>query len=144
MAAAGHALPKTLRLEVVTPSGLLVRDDVDSVQVPGSEGSFGVLPGHIPMLAMLGTGEILYSKGGTSHRIVCLFGFCEVLPDRVHVMAESGERAEDIDVAEAHREVEELRALLERADSGDEEIDRWHAEQRLRHAENKIQVAGKG
>ena len=101
MAAAGHALPKTLRLEVVTPSGLLVRDDVDSVQVPGSEGSFGVLPGHIPMLAMLGTGEILYSKGGTSHRIVCLFGFCEVLPDRVHVMAESGERAEDIDVASA-------------------------------------------
>jgi F-type H+-transporting ATPase subunit epsilon len=101
MAAAGHALPKTLRLEVVTPSGLLVRDDVDSVQVPGSEGSFGVLPGHIPMLAMLGTGEILYSKGGTSYRIVCLFGFCEVLPDRVHVMAESGERAEDIDVASA-------------------------------------------
>lgn len=101
MAAAAHALPKTLRLEVVTPSGLLVRDDVDSVQVPGSEGSFGVLPGHIPMLATLGTGEILYSKGGTSHRIVCLFGFCEVLPDRVHVMAESGERAEDVDVASA-------------------------------------------
>lgn len=93
--------PKTLTLEVVTPDGLLLRDEVDSVQAPGSEGSFGVLPGHIPMLTTLGAGEIIYRKGGETGHIVCLFGFCEVLPDRVHIMAESGERADQIDVARA-------------------------------------------
>jgi F-type H+-transporting ATPase subunit epsilon len=94
-------LPKKLTLEVVTPDGLLIRDEVDSVQAPGSEGSFGVLPGHIPMLTMLGAGEIIYQKGSETGRIVCLFGFCEVLPDRVHIMAESGERADQIDVGRA-------------------------------------------
>ncbi len=90
-----------LTLEVVTPTGLLFRDEVDSVQAPGSEGSFGVLPGHIPMLTMLGAGEIIYRQGTETGRILCLFGFCEVLPDRVHIMAESGERADEIDVARA-------------------------------------------
>ncbi len=94
-------LPTKLTLEVVTPDGLLVRDEVDSVQAPGSEGSFGVLPGHIPMLTMLGAGEIIYRKGAETGRIVCLFGFWEVLPDRVYIMAEGGERAGDIDVARA-------------------------------------------
>ncbi len=93
--------PTKLTLEVVTPDGLLIRDEVDSVQAPGSEGSFGVLPGHIPMLTTLGAGEIIYRKGAEVGRIVCLFGFCEVLPDRVHIMAESGERADQIDVARA-------------------------------------------
>lgn len=93
--------PTTLTLEVVTPDGLLVRDEVDSVQAPGSEGSFGVLPGHIPMLTTLGAGEIVYRKGAETGRIVCLFGFCEVLPDRVHIMAESAERVGEIDVARA-------------------------------------------
>lgn len=96
-----HKLPTTLTLEVVTPDGLLFRDEVDSVQAPGSEGSFGVLPGHIPMLTTLGAGEIVYRKGPETGRIVCLFGFCEVLPERVHIMAESGERADQIDVARA-------------------------------------------
>jgi F-type H+-transporting ATPase subunit epsilon len=93
--------PTKLTLEVVTPHGLLVRDEVDSVQAPGSEGSFGVLPGHIPLLATLGAGEIIYKKGDETGRIVCLFGFCEVLPDRVHIMAEGGELAAEIDVAKA-------------------------------------------
>ena len=93
--------PTKLTLEVVTPDGLLIRDEVDSVQAPGSEGSFGVLPGHIPMLTTLGAGEIIYHKGAEVGRIVCLFGFCEVLPDRVHIMAESGERVDEIDVARA-------------------------------------------
>jgi F-type H+-transporting ATPase subunit epsilon len=99
MAEVHHATKLTL--EVVTPDGLLIKDEVDSVQAPGSEGSFGVLPGHIPMLATLGAGEIVYRKGSEVGRIVCLFGFCEVLPDRVHIMAESGERTDQIDVARA-------------------------------------------
>lgn len=97
-----EATPKsTFTLEIVTPDGLLLRDEVDSVQAPGSEGSFGVLPGHTPMLTTLGAGEIIYRKGSETGHIVCLFGFCEVLPDRVHIMAESGERADQIDVAKA-------------------------------------------
>ncbi len=99
MAEVHHATKLTL--EVVTPDGLLIKDEVDSVQAPGSEGSFGVLPGHIPMLATLGAGEIVYREGSEVGRIVCLFGFCEVLPDRVHIMAESGERTDQIDVARA-------------------------------------------
>jgi F-type H+-transporting ATPase subunit epsilon len=93
--------PTKLPLEVVTPDGLLIREEVDSVQAPGSEGSFGVLPGHIPMLTALGAGEIVYKTGAQTGRIVCLFGFCEVLPHRVHIMAESGERADQIDVVRA-------------------------------------------
>ena len=96
-------LPTKLTLEVVTPEGLLMRDDVDSVQAPGSEGSFGVLPGHIPMLTTLGAGEITYRQGAETGHIVCLFGFCEVLPDRVHILAEGGERAAEIDVARAEK-----------------------------------------
>ena len=96
-------LPQKLVLEVVTPEGLLMRDDVDSVQAPGSEGSFGVLPGHIPMLTTLGAGEIIYKQGAETGRIVCLFGFCEVMPDRVHIMAEGAERVAEIDVARAEK-----------------------------------------
>jgi F-type H+-transporting ATPase subunit epsilon len=100
---ADSRLPTKLTLEVVTPDGLLMRDDVDSVQAPGSEGSFGVLPGHIPMLTMLGAGEIVYRQGAETGHISCLFGFCEVLPDRVHILAEGGERAAEIDVARAEK-----------------------------------------
>ena len=96
-------LPTKLTLEVVTPDRLLMRDEVDSVQAPGSEGSFGVLPGHIPMLTTLGAGEITYRQGAETGHIVCLFGFCEVLPDRVHILAEGGERAAEIDVARAEK-----------------------------------------
>jgi len=95
--------PTKLTLEVVTPEGLLMRDEVDSVQAPGSEGSFGVLPGHIPMLTTLGAGEITYRQGAEVGHIACLFGFCEVLPDRVHILAEGGERAGEIDVARAEK-----------------------------------------
>ena len=96
-----HAFHKKLKLEVVTPTGLLLREDVDSVQVPGAEGSYGVLPGHLPMLTTLGAGEIVFKNGAQTGRIVCLFGFCEVLPDRVHIMAESGEHAADINIGDA-------------------------------------------
>ena len=96
-------IPTKLTLEVVTPDGLLMRDEVDSVQAPGSEGSFGVLPGHVPMLTTLGAGEIIYRQGALTGVIACLFGFCEVMPDRVHIMAEGGERAAEIDVARAEK-----------------------------------------
>ena len=95
------ALPTQITLEVVTPEGLLLREAVDEVIAPGSEGYFGVRPGHTPMLASLGVGEISYRHGGSWHYLTCFWGFCEVLPDRVNILAEIGERAEAIDLARA-------------------------------------------
>lgn len=95
------ALPTKLTLEVVTPEGLLLREDVDHVQAPGEQGSFGVLPGHTPFFSTLGLGEITYRKDGRDRHLTCFWGFCEVLPDRVNVLAEIGERAEDIDLGRA-------------------------------------------
>jgi F-type H+-transporting ATPase subunit epsilon len=94
-------LPTRLRLEVVTPEGLLLRDDVDDVVIPGSEGYFGVKPGHTPFLTTLGMGEISYARGGERRHLTCFWGFCEVLPERVNILAEIGERAEEIDRARA-------------------------------------------
>jgi F-type H+-transporting ATPase subunit epsilon len=97
------ALPSKLALEVVTPEGLLLREDVDEVIAPGVEGYFGVRPGHTPFLTTLGLGEITYRIGAESWHITCFWGFCEVLPERVNMLAEIGERAEDIDVERAER-----------------------------------------
>jgi F-type H+-transporting ATPase subunit epsilon len=94
-------LPKSLILEVVTPQGLLLREVVDEVIAPGELGYFGVLPGHTPFLSTLGAGEIMYRRGGEKSHLTCFWGFCEVLPDRVNILAEIGERAEDIDTARA-------------------------------------------
>ena len=104
------ALPTSLLLEIVTPDKLLVKEQVDEVQIPGSEGYFGVLPGHTPMLASLAVGEMWYRKGQEVTYLSLAFGFCEVLPDRVTILAQLAERAEDIDVKraeEARRRAEE-------------------------------------
>ena len=95
------AIPTKLTLEIVTPDRALLREEVDEVVVPGSQGEFGVLPGHTPFLSTLGLGEITYRRGADKHLLTCFWGFCEVLPDRVNVLAEIGERAEDIDVERA-------------------------------------------
>ena len=94
-------LPRSLILEVVTPEGLLLREEVDEVVAPGELGYFGVLPGHTPFLSTLGLGEIVYRRGAEKHHLTCFWGFCEVLPDRVNILAEMGERPEDIDRARA-------------------------------------------
>ena len=95
------ALPTKIVLEVVTPMGLLLREEVDEVIAPGEDGYFGVRPGHTPFLSTLGLGEITYRVGGQWLHLTCFWGFCEVLPDRVNILAEVGERAEDIDIARA-------------------------------------------
>jgi F-type H+-transporting ATPase subunit epsilon len=95
------AVPTKLTLEIVTPDRSLVREDVDEVELPGSEGYFGVLPGHTPLLATLKVGELWYRVGQQKRYLAVAGGFVEVLPDRVTVLAQVGERAEDIDVARA-------------------------------------------
>jgi F-type H+-transporting ATPase subunit epsilon len=95
------ALPTSLELEIVTPEGLLMRELVDEVIAPGEEGYFGVRPGHTPLLATLGMGELSFRRQSAWHRLTCFSGWCEVLPDRVSVLADIGERGEDIDVGRA-------------------------------------------
>ena len=95
------ALPSKLALEIVTPEGLLLRDEVEEVIAPGEQGYFGVRPGHTPLMATLGIGEFSYRKEDVWRRLTCFSGWCEVLPDRVNVLADIGERAEDIDVGRA-------------------------------------------
>jgi F-type H+-transporting ATPase subunit epsilon len=95
------ALPTHIHLEIVTPDRLLVREEVDEVEIPGSEGYFGVLPGHTPMLASLTVGEMWYRKGQERFYLGVAFGFAEVLPDRVTILAQMAERPEDIDVGRA-------------------------------------------
>ena len=95
------ALPAHLTLEIVTPDRSVVAEKVDEVQIPGAEGYFGVLPGHTPMLAMLKVGELWYRQGSEKHYLSIAFGFGEVLPDRVTILAEMAEKADEIDVARA-------------------------------------------
>ncbi len=120
---AESTLPNKLTLEVVTPEGLLLRDEVDEVQAPGSKGYFGVLPGHTPFVATLGLGEISYRREEEHQSLTCFWGFCEVLPERVSILAEVGERAEDIDVdrAEAARVSAESRMKAIEGEAGYED-----------------------
>ena len=97
------ALPTSLTLEIVTPDRALVAEQVDEVEIPGSEGYFGVLPGHAPLLASLQVGELWYRKGQEKHYLAIAFGFVEVLPEKVTVLAQIAERAEDIDARRAEQ-----------------------------------------
>jgi F-type H+-transporting ATPase subunit epsilon len=94
-------LPTHITLEIVTPDRSVVTERVDEVEIPGAEGYFGVLPGHTPMLATLKVGELWYRKGSETFYVSIAFGFAEVLPDRVTILAELAERPEEIDVARA-------------------------------------------
>lgn len=95
------ALPRYLRLEFVTPERALVHEDVDEVELPGEAGYFGVLPGHAPLLAALRPGEMWYRQGTEKKYAFIGGGFVEVLSDRVAVLAQVAERAEEIDVQRA-------------------------------------------
>jgi F-type H+-transporting ATPase subunit epsilon len=94
-------LPTHLTLEIVTPDRSVVHEQVDEVEIPGSEGYFGVLPGHTPLLAMLHVGELWYRKGSDKVYLSIAFGFAEVLPDRVTILAQLAEKADEIDLARA-------------------------------------------
>jgi F-type H+-transporting ATPase subunit epsilon len=107
------ALPTSLQLHIVSADRALVNERVDEVEIPGADGYFGVLPGHTPMLAMLGMGELWYRKGQDKTYAMLSFGFAEVQPDRVTILAEVAERPEDIDITRAQaakRRAEELLA----------------------------------
>jgi F-type H+-transporting ATPase subunit epsilon len=95
------ALPTSLQLNIVSADRALVDERVDEVQIPGADGYFGVLPGHTPLLALLGLGELWYRQGSEKHFMLIEFGFAEVQPDRVTILAEAAEKPEEIDVTKA-------------------------------------------
>ena len=95
------ALPTHIQLRIVSAERSLVNETVDEVEIPGAEGYFGVLPGHTPMLALLGAGELWYRQGADTHYLSMAFGFAEVQPDQVTILAQIAERADEIDVARA-------------------------------------------
>jgi F-type H+-transporting ATPase subunit epsilon len=95
------ALPIHLQLQIVSADRLLVNEQVDEVEIPGTEGYFGVLPGHTPLLSTLQVGELWYRQGSEKHYLSIAFGFVEVQPDRVTILAQTAEAAAEIDRARA-------------------------------------------
>lgn len=129
--------PRTLRLDVVTPERVLVADSVDEVVLPGSMGSFGVLPGHAPLLTDLDIGPLVYRRGSERRELAVAGGFVEVLPDRVTVLAEVAEAPEDIDVARAEKAKERAEQRLKAA-APDTDFER--AQQAMRKALLRAEV----
>jgi F-type H+-transporting ATPase subunit epsilon len=128
-------------LEIVAPSRQVVRSEhVDEVIAPGSEGEFGVLPGHTPFLTTLKVGELAYREGTQWHYLACDWGYAEVGPDRVVILAEGADRAAEIDLAEARQAKERAeKALAEKLEQTDYEKARID----LMRAMIRIQVAEK-
>jgi len=139
------ALPTSIELEIVTPDRLLVHEQVDEVEIPGSEGYFGVLPGHTPMLASLAIGEMWYRKGQEKTYLALAFGFTEVLPDRVTILARIAERGADIDVPRAEEALKRAQTQAiqkEHVDYEQARIDLMKALTRLQVA-SKLQLSGR-
>jgi F-type H+-transporting ATPase subunit epsilon len=128
----------TFQLEVVTPEKIVVRELAEEAQIPGKEGYLGVLPGHAPLITELGVGEISYKTGGTEKRLAVAWGFAEVLADKVTILAETAERAEDIDLARAQKAKQRAE---ERLASGNTELDFTRAENALKRADTRLDVA---
>ncbi|HXE76476.1 MAG TPA: F0F1 ATP synthase subunit epsilon [Candidatus Xenobia bacterium] len=134
-------LPQVIELQVVTPERLLVHEEVHEVQVPGLGGYLGILPGHAPLLSELQMGELSYRKGNHWSYLTVFRGFVEVLPERVIVLAEVGERGEEIDLERAQRARQRAEERLK--NPTDPDLDWNRARVALERALIRIQVAGK-
>jgi F-type H+-transporting ATPase subunit epsilon len=133
-------MAETFQLEIVTPEKMVVRDQAEEMQIPGKNGYLGILPGHAPLISELAVGEISYRNGGTTHHLSVAWGFAEVLPDKVTVLAETAERADEIDVKRAQ---EAKQRAEERLKSGSTDVDFNRAEIALQRAETRLDVAEK-
>jgi F-type H+-transporting ATPase subunit epsilon len=121
----------TLEIEIVTPERLVVRDTAEEVQIPGKNGYLGILPGHAPLISELGVGQISYRKGSVIHYLAVAWGFAEVLPGKLTILAETAELAAEIDVPGAKRAREQAQTRLTAAVS----------EQESETARNEVAVA---
>ncbi len=132
------------QLDVVTPERLIVSDEVTELVAPGSEGYFGVLPGHVPFITTLKIGELTYWKGREERHLAVSWGYVEVQGDKVIVLAERAERAEEIDLARAERARERAEHRIHDWGTGDERIDFTRAQASLQRALTRIDVSRKG
>ena len=135
-------MAERLTLELATPTRMVVAESVDEVVVPGSEGYFGVLPGHAALLATLGIGELTYRIGRDERHVAVAGGFAEVRNDKVIVLADTAELPQDIDRARAERARERAEQRL--AGRAQDEIDYTRAAAALARALTRLQVASRG
>ena len=131
-------MTNTFQLEIVTPAKLLVKDVAEEAQIPGLSGYLGILPGHAPLLTELAVGVITYKASGATHTLSVAWGFAEVLPDKVTILAEAAERPQDIDVERAQKAKDRAEQLLK---SNNPEVDHARAEDALQRAETRLNVA---
>lgn len=129
-----------LRLEIVTPDSVVLQTDVDYVGAPGVDGEFGVLPGHIPLLAALAIGGMYYKQGAQTHWAFVSGGFAEVADNKVTVLAEAAELAEQIDMDRAQQAYERAKARLEERHP---ETDIMRANLAMRRALGRISTASR-
>jgi F-type H+-transporting ATPase subunit epsilon len=133
-------MAETIQLEIVTPERLVVQDNVEDVTIPGKGGYVGILPGHAPLISEVGVGQISYHSAGSVKRLAVAWGFAEVLPDKVTILAETAEKAEEIDVTRAQSAKQRAEEALHKAGaSGDAD-----AQSALERANTRLEVAGKG
>jgi F-type H+-transporting ATPase subunit epsilon len=128
-------------LEVVTPQRMVFSEEVDEVTAPGIEGEFGVLPGHIPFITTLKIGEIMYRQGSVKRYMAVTWGFAEVLGDKVTILCESAQLADEIDIARAMAEKEQAEAQLRKMGVADK--DYWTVKGSLDKAITEVVVYGK-
>jgi F-type H+-transporting ATPase subunit epsilon len=131
-------MPDTFQLEIVTPEKEVVKDEAEEAQIPGFNGYLGILPGHAPLITELAVGIITYRGKNATHALAVAWGFAEVLPDKVTILAETAERSNEIDVARAQKAKERAEQRLK---SNDPEVDYTRAEDALQRAETRLQVA---
>jgi F-type H+-transporting ATPase subunit epsilon len=133
-------MPDTFQLEIVTPEKMVVRDVAEEIQIPGRNGYLGILPGHAPLISELAVGEITYRNGNTTTRLAVAWGFAEVLPDRVTILAETAERAAEIDIPRAQASKQRAEANLA-SSATEEDFQRVTAD--LQRAETRLEIAEK-
>ena len=130
-------------VSVVTPEGAAFDGDAEMLIVPGAAGEIGVLARHAPLVAMLKAGSTRVHIGdGEIHEFATGPGFFQVLEDRAIALVDDAVKADEIDVDEATRQLEEATRELERLEAGESDADRWQLEQRIRHAENQLDAVG--
>jgi len=133
-------MAETFQLEIVTPEKKVVQTKAEEIQIPGSNGYLGIMPGHAPLITELAVGEITFRENANQQRLAVAWGFAEVLPDKVTILAESAERPSEIDVERARKAKERAEQRLA---SGDTTVDVERALDALARAQARLDVAAK-
>jgi len=130
----------TFQLEIVTPEKMVVRDVAEEMQIPGKGGYLGILPGHASLITELAVGEITYRNASITHHLSVAWGFAEVLPNKVTILAETAERAEEVDVNRAQAAKQRAETTLGKC-ATEEDFKRTAGD--LKRAETRLEVAEK-